>query len=121
MRHPRLYGASLVLQHDSNDESLAQGRDTQSGTLSPLPPVGPGRLAVEPGNRKIDCGKLKLQWNYPNWIEFRHMKGLELAITQISDPELVRFDAPELRWTSEDTTTTRPPEVFKRSALCCNR
>lgn len=105
---------------DSNGNLAAEGHHTKSGGLSRLPPIGPGRLAFQPGNRKVDCGKLTLYWNYPNWIEFRHMKGLELAITQISDPEKVRFDAPELRWASEDLTTTRPPEVLMRSALCCS-
>jgi hypothetical protein len=104
---------------DGNDHLLADKYRSASGTLSRLPHVGPGRLAVARGVRHANCGKLELHWSYPNWIEFYGISGLEFAITKITDPEHIHFDAPELRWVSEDPDGVRPPEVLSRASLCC--
>jgi hypothetical protein len=118
--HKRLASYTSFYRNDAKDNLLAAGYRTTSGVLSRLPPIGPGRLAIQRGDRSADCGKLKLHWSDPNWIEFYGVKGLQLAITQISDPERVHFDAPELRWVAEDSSSTRAPEVFERATLCCD-
>jgi hypothetical protein len=66
----------------------------------------------QPGYTKVDCGSLKLQWNYKGFVAFfegykSEDEGVELAPTPWSDIKDVNIRDPRITWFKYDKTRKR--------------
>jgi hypothetical protein len=101
---------------DFAKETVKKGHDKVA--YGPL--VGIGRLAFQTTNQKISCESIKLNWTYPDIVQFfRGSKvvgtGIELAPTPWSSISKVNGNDPDIKWFQTDQN--RAPIIIPVSDL----
>ncbi len=80
----------------------------RDGKSSFLRPRGVGRLIWQPGNPEVECGSLKLAWDYKTFVAFFESGqpageyGIELAPTPWKDIKEVYVSDPRIKWYKYD-------------------